>query len=78
VTTERDAADQLRVAVQDSGIGLEPQTTDRIFAAFYTTKPEGMGMGLSISRSIIDAHHGRLWATQNDGPGATFQFTLPV
>jgi PAS domain S-box-containing protein len=66
------------VAVQDSGIGLDPQTLDRIFDAFFTTKPEGMGMGLSISRTIIEAHGGRLWAAPHDGPGATFQFTLPM
>jgi signal transduction histidine kinase len=66
------------VAVRDSGIGLDTQTLDRIFDAFYTTKPEGMGMGLSISRTIIEAHGGRLWATPHDGPGATFQFTLPM
>jgi PAS domain S-box-containing protein len=66
------------VAVRDSGIGLDPQTLDRIFDAFFTTKPEGMGMGLSISRTIIEAHGGRLWATPHDGHGATFQFTLPM
>jgi PAS domain S-box-containing protein len=66
------------VAVRDSGIGLDPQTLDRIFDAFVTTKPEGMGMGLSISRTIIEAHGGRLWATPHDGPGATFRFTLPT
>jgi PAS domain S-box-containing protein len=66
------------VAVRDSGIGLDSQTLDRIFDAFFTTKPEGMGMGLSISRTIIEAHGGRLWATPNAGPGATFQFSLPL
>ena len=66
------------VAVRDAGIGLDSQTLDRIFDAFFTTKPEGMGMGLSISRTIIEAHGGRLWATPHDGPGATFQFTLPM
>jgi signal transduction histidine kinase len=66
------------VAVRDSGIGLDPQTVERLFEAFFTTKPEGMGMGLSISCTIIEAHGGRLWATPNDGPGATFQFTLPA
>jgi len=65
------------VAVQDSGIGLDPHTLERIFDAFYTTKPTGMGMGLSISRTIIKAHGGRLWAERNPGPGATLQFTLP-
>ena len=66
------------VAFQDSGVGLNPEQMERLFEAFYTTKPEGMGMGLSISRSIVEMHGGRLWATPNDGPGATFQFTLPI
>jgi signal transduction histidine kinase len=62
--------------VQDTGIGLDEQSLERVFEAFYTTKPEGMGMGLAISRSIVENHGGRLWAVPNDGPGATFQFTL--
>jgi signal transduction histidine kinase len=66
------------VAVRDSGIGLDPQMLDRIFDAFFITKPEGMGMGLSISRTIIETHGGRLWAATHDGPGATVQFTLPM
>jgi signal transduction histidine kinase len=57
-------------------VGLDPQKLEKIFDAFYTTKPGGMGMGLSISRSIIENHGGRLWATSNDGPGTTFQFTV--
>jgi PAS domain S-box-containing protein len=65
------------VTIQDSGIGLDPDKSARIFEAFYTTKPTGMGMGLSICRSILHAHGGRLWATANDGPGTTFHFTLP-
>jgi signal transduction histidine kinase len=64
------------VEVQDSGIGLETESLDHLFTAFFTTKPKGMGMGLAISRSIVEAHGGRLWAVPNDGPGATFQFTL--
>jgi signal transduction histidine kinase len=68
--------DQVRVTVQDSGIGLNPQSMGRIFDAFYTTKSQGMGMGLAISRSIIAAHGGRLWAQPNAARGATFQFTL--
>jgi PAS domain S-box-containing protein len=69
---------QVLVAVQDAGIGLDPQSIERLFEPFYTTKPEGMGMGLSISRSIIEAHGGRLWASPNVGPGVTVQFTLPT
>jgi signal transduction histidine kinase len=71
-------ADQVLLAVQDSGTGIDPDNADRMFAAFFTTKPSGMGMGLSISRSIIEAHGGRLWASPNAGPGATFQFSLPT
>jgi signal transduction histidine kinase len=66
------------VAVRDAGIGLDAQMVDRIFDPFCTTKPKGMGMGLSISRTILEAHGGRLWAIPHDGPGATFQLTLPT
>jgi signal transduction histidine kinase len=66
------------VAVEDSGIGIDAKQAARLFDAFYTTKPEGLGMGLSISRSIVEAHGGKLWATPNEGPGATFQFTLAI
>jgi len=65
-------------AVEDSGVGLDPRQAARLFDAFYTTKPEGLGMGLSISRSIVEAHGGKLWATSNEGHGATFHFTLPI
>jgi len=77
IKTQKDDAGQVRVTVQDSGIGLDPQSTERIFDAFYTTKHGGMGMGLSISRSIIQNHGGKLWAVANDGPGMSVQFTIP-
>ena len=63
--------------MRDSGLGLAPESVDRLFESFYTTKPGGLGMGLSICLSIIEAHHGRLWATANTPRGAVFQFTLP-
>ena len=69
---------ELLVAVSDSGIGLPEAGPERIFDAFFTTKPDGTGMGLSISRRIIESHGGRLWASANVGQGATFQFTLPM
>jgi signal transduction histidine kinase len=68
----------VRVQVRDTGVGIDAATTSRLFEAFFTTKAQGMGMGLSISRSIIESHGGRLWATANSGPGATFQFELPA
>jgi PAS domain S-box-containing protein len=76
IRTQREATDGVRVVVQDSGSGIDPQLAHRIFDAFYTTKRSGMGMGLSISRSIVEQHGGRLWAVPNDGPGTTFLFTL--
>jgi two-component system sensor kinase FixL len=78
IRSYRYAADEVGVAVRDAGIGLDPQQMARLFDAFYTTKPGGTGMGLAISRTIIEAHGGRLWATPNEGPGATVQFTLPT
>ena len=77
LATAREAVDRVRLSVRDSGIGLDPRTVDRLFEAFYTTKTHGMGVGLSISRSIIESHEGRLWAAANEGPGATFSFSLP-
>jgi len=74
----RDGIAEVLLSVQDSGIGLRPEEADRLFEAFYTTKPNGMGMGLAISRSIIEAHGGRLWTELNKGPGATFLFSLPA
>jgi len=76
IRTQRGEGNEVRVVVRDSGIGFDPLSAERIFDAFHTTKPGGLGMGLSISRSIVESHGGRLWATANDGPGATFQFTL--
>ncbi len=77
IRTERDEGDRVRLNVQDVGVGFEPQGVDKLFEPFYTTKSEGMGIGLSVSRSIIESHHGRLWAAPNDGPGATFSFSIP-
>jgi len=77
ITTRNIDPDQLQVTVEDSGTGIDPQMIDKIFGSFYTTKPGGMGMGLSISRSILQAHGGRLWATAKDGAGTIFHFTLP-
>ena len=78
IKSDVDGRGQVLVSVRDSGTGLDPQHLEQVFEAFYTTKAEGVGMGLSISRSIIEAHGGRLWASCNPGPGATFQFTLPT
>jgi PAS domain S-box-containing protein len=78
IRTQQDGPAQIQVAVQDCGIGIAPEDADRLFDAFFTTKSSGMGMGLSICRSIIDAHGGRLSVSGNAGPGATFQFTLPL
>jgi signal transduction histidine kinase len=66
------------ITVRDSGPGLDPKGLARLFDAFYTTKPQGLGMGLAISRSIIEAHGGRLWAMANASRGAVFHFTLPI
>jgi signal transduction histidine kinase len=66
------------VSVEDTGTGLDPTDLDRIFTPLFTTKPQGMGMGLSICRSIIEAHEGQLWASPNRSRGAVFQFTLPA
>ncbi|MGA7659963.1 MAG: PAS domain S-box protein [Candidatus Sulfotelmatobacter sp.] len=77
IRTERDECDHVRLTVQDAGVGFDPQAADRLFESFYTTKNDGMGIGLSVSRSIIESHHGRLWATLNNGPGAAFSFSIP-
>jgi PAS domain S-box-containing protein len=77
IRTDLDDRECLRLSVQDSGTGFSPQNADKLFEAFYTTKNGGMGIGLSVSRSIVERHHGRLWAVPNDGPGATFLFSIP-
>ena len=78
IRTEEQPSDNIAVLVQDSGVGVDPEHSSRMFEAFYTTKVEGVGMGLPISRSIIEAHGGRLWTVANVGPGSTFCFTLPI
>ena len=78
ISTAKDASGGVLVAVRDSGPGLNPESFARLFDAFYTTKPGGMGMGLSICRSIVEAHGGRIWASRTAGPGTTLQCTLPV
>jgi signal transduction histidine kinase len=77
ISTARDEGDAVRLIMQDAGTGFDIDASDRMFDAFYTTKSSGMGMGLSVSRSIIESHHGRLWAAANDGAGATFSFSIP-
>ena len=77
IRTEREDGDRVRVTVRDAGVGVDRQSMDKLFDAFYTTKSGGMGIGLSVSRSIVERHHGRLWAEPNDGPGATFSFSIP-
>jgi C4-dicarboxylate-specific signal transduction histidine kinase len=78
IRTEEQPSGSIVVLVQDSGVGIDPKHSSRMFEPFYTTKVEGIGMGLAISRSIIEAHGGRLWAVANDGPGSSFYFTLPI
>jgi signal transduction histidine kinase len=77
VKTERDEGDGVRLSVRDTGVGIDPENIDKLLDAFYTTKSDGMGIGLSVSRSIVERHHGRLWAEPNDGSGATFSFCIP-
>jgi len=77
IRTER-AGDRVRLSVRDTGVGVDPLSVTKLFDAFHTTKSDGMGIGLSVSRSIIERHHGHLWADTNDGPGATFSFSIPT
>jgi signal transduction histidine kinase len=77
IRTEREDDDRVRLSVRDAGVGVDPENMNKLLGAFYTTKGDGMGIGLSVSRSIIERHHGRLWAEPNDGPGTTFSFSIP-
>jgi signal transduction histidine kinase len=78
IESQRGEEGQVLISVSDTGVGLPPQQADKIFNAFFTTKTHGTGMGLRISRSIIESHGGRLWAADNSPRGARFQFTLPA
>jgi PAS domain S-box-containing protein len=78
IGTDLDEGDRVRLTVRDAGVGFDPRSVNRLFEAFYSTKRDGMGIGLSVSRSIIESHHGRLCAAPNDGPGATFSFSIPL
>jgi len=77
VRVEQEEEAGARLLVRDAGVGIEPQNIERLFDAFYTTKSDGMGIGLSVSRSIIESHGGKLWAEANDGPGTSFLFSIP-
>jgi signal transduction histidine kinase len=78
IKSEPTEHEQLLISIKDTGVGLPTEQLDQIFSAFFTTKSQGTGMGLSISRTIIESHGGRLWASTNAGKGATFRFTLPT
>lgn len=77
IRTAVDDGNRVSLAIQDAGVGFDEQVSDKLFEPFYTTKHGGMGIGLSVSRSIIESHQGRLWAARNDGPGATLSFSIP-
>jgi PAS domain S-box-containing protein len=77
ISTDREDGDRVRLTVRDAGVGIDRPSLDKVFDAFYSTKSGGMGIGLSVSRSIVERHHGRLWVEPNDGPGATFAFSIP-
>jgi signal transduction histidine kinase len=78
VKTGRGEGGEVLISVSDTGVGLPAGRAEEVFNAFFTTKPQGSGMGLAISRCIVESHGGRLWATSHDGRGATFHFTLPT
>jgi signal transduction histidine kinase len=78
IRTEREEGDRVRLTVRDAGVGFDGESGDKLFAPFFTTKSGGMGIGLSVSRSIIQTHRGRIWAAPNEGPGATFAFSIPI
>jgi signal transduction histidine kinase len=78
IKSEATENEQLLISIKDTGVGLPTEQLDQIFSAFFTTKSQGTGMGLSICRTIIESHGGRLWASANAGTGATFRFTLPT
>jgi PAS domain S-box-containing protein len=78
ITTRHDDGESVRWSVTDTGVGFDPHTIDKLFDPFYSTKKDGMGVGLAVSRSIVESHQGRLWAVLNDGPGATFSFSIPL
>jgi C4-dicarboxylate-specific signal transduction histidine kinase len=77
VQTEIEGGDSVKLLIRDSGVGIDPHGIEKLFEAFHTTKAHGLGIGLAISRSIIESHKGQLWAMANDGPGATFGFSIP-
>jgi signal transduction histidine kinase len=78
IRTSREDDSRARLSVEDAGVGIDTLATERMFQAFHTTKPDGMGIGLAVSRSIVERHGGTIWAAANDGPGATFAFTIPL
>jgi signal transduction histidine kinase len=78
IRSEKTKPDEIMVTVQDTGVGIDPRGQEHVFDAFFTGKEGGLGLGLTISRTIVEAHGGKLWSTPNEGQGATFQFTLPT